>query len=191
MRWLTIVIVFFWSSAALAGGFPAERVLSSASGDWNKDGRQDLALLVAPENEDDDLSLYLYLMDAEHPLLRLAVAAHNIAWGNHDLDGMFGRDATIEALASGSIAVHSENSAIGRNRWQQTVTIAWRDGRFVAAGLTYSDYDTLDPEAGNSCDYNILTGKLVLNGKDKKVAPRVLPIENWHGGGAAGVCELG
>lgn len=191
MRWLTIIIVFLWSSAVLANGFPAERVLSSASGDWNKDGKQDLALLVAPENEDDDLSLYLYLMDADHPLLRFAVASHNIAWGNHDLDGMFGQDATIEALASGSIAIHSENSAIGRNKWHQTLTIAWRDGRFVAAGFTYSDYDTLDPEAGTDCDYNILTGKLVLNGKQRKIEPRILRIEDWDRGGIAGVCELG
>ncbi|MCL6706661.1 hypothetical protein M8R20_06585 [Pseudomonas sp. R2.Fl] len=191
MRWLTIATVFLWSSAALADGFPAERVLSSASGDWNRDGKQDLALLVAPDSDEDDLSLYLYLMDADHPLLRFAVASHNIAWGNRNLDGMFGQDATIEALANGSIAVHSENSSIGRNRWQQTLTIAWRDGRFVAAGLTYSDYDTLNPDAASSCDYNILTGKLMLDGEEHDIAPQALPIEDWFDSGASGMCELG
>lgn len=190
MIWLTLVLAI---TPVYAGDhdFPAERVLSAASGDWDGNGSSDLALLVAPVDEDEDLTLYLYRQDEGHPLLRLSTVARNIAWGNHDLEGMFGRDATLEALPNGSIAVHSEQTAVSRNKWQQTITVAWRDNRFVVAGFTYSSYDTLDPDAGTQCDYNVLTGAFVLNGQQGRRDARILPVEQWEKSGVPAVCEIG
>jgi hypothetical protein len=51
------------------------------------------------------------------------------------------------------------NEAIGRNRWHLTLTIAWRDGAYRVAGVTYGHYDTLDPENSGGCDLNLLTGR--------------------------------
>ncbi|GEO86399.1 MULTISPECIES: hypothetical protein [Alphaproteobacteria] len=48
-------------------------------------------------------------------------------------------------MANGSIAVTSQNFGIGRNRWEQTPTLTCGEGRFIAAGYTYSFYDTPDP----------------------------------------------
>lgn len=156
-----------------------ERVLDGATGDWNKDGRQDLALLVAPKSGDEDIGIYIYLRDGDHDLLRLAAGAPGKVSGNADLDGLVGRDPTIKALPNGSIAIHSQNDAVGRDRWEQTLTLAYRNNTFVVAGYTYSYNDTLDPKHNGSCDYNVLTGK-VSGGNGAKAEAKTIEIKNWQ-----------
>jgi hypothetical protein len=92
---------------------------------------------------------------------------------------MYGQDPSIEALPGGSIAVHSQNSAIGRNRWEQTLTIAYRNDQFVVAGYTYSDYDTIDNDDNGQCDYNVLTGRVSRDGKASKVDGKTIAITDW------------
>ena len=173
---------------AFASEFPMERVIGGASGDWNKDGKTDLALLVAPGSEDEDIGLVLYLEDADRPLLRPVIQVKNFVWGNASLDGFYGQDPTIAATESGSIRVRSENSGIGRGRWEQTLTIAYRDGEFLVAGMTYSHYDTLDPDANGSCDYNVLTGAFVKDGKSGKTTPQRIAVSDWTASGADEIC---
>lgn len=72
---------------------------------------------------------------------------------------MAGTDPSLEVADNGSLKVMSENSSIGRDRWTQTLTIAYRGGGFVVAGYTFSYYDTLDPDAGGICDVNLLSGR--------------------------------
>jgi hypothetical protein len=158
--------------------FPAERIVAGASGDWNKDGATDLALLVAPGSDDEVVGIYLYVTESDRGLLRLVTAAPDKVWGNTRLDGLYGRDPAITALANGSIAVMSHNSSIGRDRWEKTLTLAYRGGRFIVAGYTYSDYDTIDNDSG-SCDYNVVTGKLTRDETARSVAPRTVSIEDW------------
>lgn len=162
-----------------ADAFPAGRILSGASGDWNKDGALDLAILVAPDNDDEEIGIYLYLTESDRPLLKLIASAPDKIWGNTRLDGFYGQDPEITALANGSVAVMSQNSGIGRNRWEQTLTLAYREGRFLVAGYTYSSYDTLDPDAGDSCDYNVVTGKFKNGETPGSTAPKTVPIEDW------------
>ncbi len=97
----------------------------------------------------------------------------------------------IKALGNGSIAVTSQQNAIGRNRWEQTLTIAYRNGDFVVAGYTYNYYDTLDPDAAGKCDYNVLTGKAMVNDKPAKVAPRTIKIQDWDEEKDRGPCPTG
>ncbi|PPJ48660.1 hypothetical protein C0075_15130 [Rhizobium sp. KAs_5_22] len=163
----------------LAQSFPAERTIAGASGDWNKDGATDLALLVAPGSDDEVIGIYLYVTESDRGLLRLVTAAPDKVWGNSRLDGVYGQDPAITALANGSIAVMSQNSAIGRNRWERTLTLAYREGRFIVAGYTYTYYDTLDLENSGSCDYNVVTGKLKRDETAQSVAPATVSIEDW------------
>jgi len=156
------------------------KIISAATGDWNGDGEGDLSLLVAPPEAGDDIGIYLYLRDQDHALLRLAGTAPGKVWGNGSLDGMFGQDPSIEALPGGSIAVHSQNSGIGRSRWEQTLTIAYRNDQFVVAGYTYSYYDTLDTSDNGTCDYNILTGKVTTKGKTSKVNGKTIAVADWN-----------
>jgi hypothetical protein len=167
------------ASSAAAQEIAPKRIIGAAVGDWNKDGNPDLALLVAPEDENDNIGIYIYLRDKDHLLLSLAAAAPNKVVGNASLDSLVGQDPTLSALPNGSIAVHSENSGVGRDRWEQTLTIAYRNAAFVVAGFTYSHYDTLDPDHNGSCDYNVLSGKVSSSGKDSKVEPRTVAVADW------------
>jgi len=166
------------ATGVLAQSFPAERIVAGASGDWNKDGATDLALLVAPGSDDEVVGIYLYVTESDRGLLRLVTAAPDKVWGNTRLDGLYGREPAITALANGSIAVMSQNSSIGRDRWEKTLTLAYREGRFIVAGYTYSYYDTIDNDSG-SCDYNVVTGKLTRDETARSVAPRTVSIEDW------------
>ena len=129
------------SSAAQADPVlvPAASVSSVAVGDMDGDYYRYRALLV---ETDDGADLYIYVQGSDG--MRLAARAPSIAWRGR----MFGQEPRLEVAKNKSLKVISENASIGRDRWEQTLTIAYRGGRFVVAGYTYSYYDTLDPECG-------------------------------------------
>lgn len=128
------------------------------------------AILVETEEGAD---LYIYIDAGEG--WKQAVHARDIVWRG----GMYGQEPSMEAQEHGSLKILSENSAVGRNRWEQVLTIAYRGGDFRVAGYTYSYYDTLDPDANGLCDVNLLTGKGVLNGKAFKTTLKAMPARNW------------
>lgn len=187
---LILLITLAAASNALAEDISPERIIGAAVGDWDKDGNSDLALLVAPKTDDDTIGIYIYLRDKDHTLLKLAAVAPNKVSGNFSTDSVVGQDPTVSAVPNGSIAVHSENSSVGRDRWEQTLTIAYRNSSFVVAGFTYSDHDTLDPKSGGSCDYNVLSGKISSKGKDSKVEAKTIKIADWDDTLAMTACGI-
>lgn len=102
------------------------------------------------------------------------VYAKDIVWR-----GGIGQEPWIEATEKGALKVYSENISIGRNRWEQILTIAYRKGRFLVAGYTYTYYDTLDPNSNGICDVNLLTGKGELNDKTFRTSLKALPVGEW------------
>lgn len=133
--------------------------------DWNEDGRFDKALLTINPEDSSQVDLYLYTSDDDD--LRLSVYVPDIVWRGE----MFGTQPALEMNARGSLLIHAQNDAIGRNRWRETITVAYRDGAFVVAGYTYSSRDTLDLDSTMSCDVNLLTGQGVLHGEIFKLLP--------------------
>lgn len=188
---LAAVLFGIPAGTAMAQDFPADRIIAAATGDWNKDGAPDLALLVAPGDDSDMISIDIFLQSDDHKLLKPVAQARDKIFGNYSHDGLYGNDPDIKALGNGSIAVTSQQNAIGRNRWEQTLTIAYRNGDFVVAGYTYNYYDTLDPDAAGKCDYNVLTGKAMVNDKPAKVAPRTIKIQDWDQEKDRGPCPTG
>ncbi|MGY5803314.1 hypothetical protein [Rhizobium hainanense] len=159
------------------------RIVDAATGDWNKDGGADLALLVAPapgDEADTSIGIYIYLRDREHSLLQLVASAPDKIWGRAAPDGVYGQEPSISALPNGSIAITSQNDAIGRDRWHQTLTLAYRSNSFVVAGYTYDSRDTLEPDNSHSCDYNVLTGKVTKDGKTLKADAKTVSIQDWQ-----------
>jgi|GEM_PF-989863 len=122
---------------------------------------------------DEGADLYIYTDAGEG--WKQAVLAKNIVWRG----GMYGQEPSMEAQEHGSLKIISENSAVGRDRWEQVLTIAYRGGEFLVAGYTYSYYDTLDPDANGLCDVNLLTGKGVLNGKAFMTTLGAIPARSW------------
>lgn len=129
------------------------------------------AVLVDKDDGTDDL--YIYTDSGEG--WQLAVHAKGIVWRG----GMYGQQPWIEATESGSLKLYSENASIGRGRWEQILTIAYRDSEFKVAGYTYSYYDTLNPEHAGQCDINLLTGKGTHNDKTFKTKFPAMKVADW------------
>ncbi|UFI02060.1 hypothetical protein [Roseibium aggregatum] len=152
--------------AMVPAGAIAGAVTSPVDGDINRFR----TILVETEEGAD---LYVFT-DAGEGWKQVA-HAKDMVWRG----GMYGQEPWMEATEHGSLKIYSENSAVGRNRWEQVLTIAYRNGVFRVAGYTYSYYDTLDPDANGQCDVNLLTGKGVLNGKNFKTSLGALPVQDW------------
>src|SRR5262249_48078358 len=124
-----------------------------------------------------DLYLYLAKDDANADAgLSLAEKKSNIAFSAGSVSGQL---ASLGVSNTGSMQIKSGNDAIGRDRWSQVLTVIYRDKRFLIAGITYSERDTLDPEAGGACDINLLSGKGLRNGKPVETKLTPIPLSDW------------
>ncbi|MEM7497956.1 MAG: hypothetical protein AAF371_08185 [Pseudomonadota bacterium] len=145
----------------------AEDVIAAISDDLDGDGAADRAMLVE-DVAAGEATLLLFTGHPRDPGFTLALQAVGLAWSGR----MFGTIPWLEVTARGSLRVHAENASVGRNRWRQVHTIAWRGGSFVLAGYSWESFDTLDPAASMVCDLNLLTGRAILNGTTYEGAPR-------------------
>jgi len=174
---MTAFIGFCASATQAAEAIDPDRIVFAATGDWDKDGSMDLAMLVAAaEGSDEDHAVYIYLNDGDTDRLELKTVATNKIWG--DLT-MAGRAPSITALPNGSILITSHNDAVGRDRWEQKLTVAYRNFDFVVAGYTYTSYDTLDPDNTSECDFNVLTGKGKSNGRPVATKGEIVLLKDW------------
>ena len=57
--------------------------------------------------------------------MKLAAFAHDIASSGN----MFGNVAELRTTKNGALQVYSENTAVGRDKWERTMTLAYRKGR--------------------------------------------------------------
>ncbi|MCV9965604.1 hypothetical protein OIU34_27380 [Pararhizobium sp. BT-229] len=184
---MTAFIGLCATTALAAEAIDPQRIVSAATGDWDKDGSLDLAMLVsAPEGSDEDHAVYIYLEDGDSAQLKLKTVAPNKVWGDWT---MAGRAPFIAALPNGSILITSHNDSIGRDRWEQKLTVAYRNFDFVVAGYTYSSYDTLDLDNTSKCDFNVLTGKGKLNGNPVAVAGKMIFLKDWNDETGQKVCQ--
>ena len=190
MKSLAAALVFsiVVPATGMAADFPAERIVAMASGDWNKDGAADLAVIATPgDDSGDDNGIYVYLAKPDENRLTPALSLPNAIWGNLT---MFGQEPELAALANGSFTITTKNDAVGRDRWRQSLTIAYRNFDFIVAGYTYSAYDTLNPAGGAECDLNVLTGKgKTGNGPVAGQAQFVL-LKDWKDEIARSICGL-
>jgi hypothetical protein len=177
---VALVLSAFSSPAVAATTFPADRIIAAASGDWNQDGTPDFAVIAAPEGEDDN-GIYIYLAKPDEARLSLALALPNSIWGSLV---MYGQEPELAVLPNGSLSIVTKNESIGRNRWRQTLTIAYRNFDFVVAGYTFSAYDTIAEDGMENetteCDLNVLTGKGKLDGRPIAVKAALITLKEWN-----------
>lgn len=164
------LIPIFLICAGPAVGDPA--FPNKLIGDFTGDGQVDYAEILE-ENEGEG-TLVLTLSDGT------TITKPNLVW-----IGGIGQEPWLKISSHGSLQVFSENSSIGRNRWEQTLTLAYRGGTMKVAGYTFRWHDTLNLDDIGICDLNLLSGKgeLVL-GQNEKTTPitvniRVLPVADW------------
>ncbi|MCK5898066.1 MAG: hypothetical protein KAG06_03230 [Methylococcales bacterium] len=144
--------------------------ISVATGDWNQDKRLDAAVLIKNK---DVVELYIFL--ATKKGLQPLAHKKDIVW----MGAMGGTPPNLTVKGRGSLLINSENDSIGRNRWQQTLTVSYRDKNFMVGGYTYNSYDTLDLKKTFHCDLNLFTGRGIKNNKAFKIAPQKIKLSNW------------
>ncbi|MGZ3305984.1 MAG: hypothetical protein ACXU8U_09000, partial [Asticcacaulis sp.] len=141
-------------SAGTPVSIPPEKVLSAITGDWNDDGSLDRAVLIDDE-DNSSADLAIYTSDGDQKL-KLGAFAHDIAFSGAIFGSM--PQLRIDEKHKGALQVYSENTGVGRDKWERTMTLAFRKGQFVVAGLTLNAWDTLNPKGGGTCDINYLSG---------------------------------
>lgn len=154
---------------------PPAKVVSATSGAWTDDGTLGRAVLIDdPDNSSVDLVIYSgNVSNADS--MKLAAFAHDIASSGN----MSGNTAELRQTQKGALQVYSENTAVGRDKWERTMTLAFRNGRFVVAGVTMTSYDDLKPNSGVSCDLNYLSGLGKMGRKKLKISSGGIPVEKW------------
>lgn len=183
---LFLFLLFLPALAIAENKVEPYRVLSVVTADWNGDGRKDRALLVG-NPEAATASLYIYLGTREGFDAVEFIPA--FVWSG----SMWGQQPGLTVSESGSLLVHSLNIGMGRNRWEQTLTIAYRDARFVVAGFTFQYHDSLDPEDHGFCDLNLLTGRgvVALSGEAEQEIDGIAfggYVSDWHMDSFPGEC---
>lgn len=154
---------------------PIDRVLSVVTTDWNDDGLQDRAILIASEDSSADLYLFESTDTDQQSPKTLKIYKKGIAW----MGGMWGTQPELKLSGRNSLQIVSQNDAIGRDRWNETLTVSHRDGNYRVVGYTYNSRDTLDPDATHRCDINLLSGKVVINGKTQKHTLKAVRLADW------------
>ncbi len=167
MRFL--ILLAFAASPVIAQDYRTEIIA-----DLNGDGMPDRAELVEiPKGGDATLNIY----DGG---TRLVVNAPALVWV-----GGAGQQPELTITDHGSLQVHAMNISIGRNKWHEVLTIAFRQGQYKVAGYTYSWYDGLNMDDQGECDVNLLTGKGILSlGMDWTKSSfttktRAMPVQEW------------
>ena len=90
-----------------------------------------------------------------------------------------GVGSTLNRAANGSLTIEQLNIGFSRSRWERTLTISYRNGKYVISGFTYSAWDAHNPELGQGCDYNLITGKGIRNGKKVNIKTRALDLQSF------------
>lgn len=174
------------SRAAEPEGAPGDgldRVIDAAIGDWNKDGRPDLALLIAPPSPTTsvmaELRVYIRQAPSGSFLAPAQTLTHSV-WGYWPDASGRGREPSLRVVG-GALAIVERNTSTGRYRFQRQRTLAWREGALAIVGLSDVTHDTLS-QTRILCDLNLLTGRGYLNGKPVRIAARTITLAAAHEG---------
>ena len=153
--------------------------IARLNADLTGDGLIDRAVL-SENTHNSTAGLKIWVRQADNSL-KLHTNVPEISW----VGSMAGQQPKLAVTPIGSLQIISMNISMGRHRWRETLTVAWRKAQFVLAGFTYSWHDTLDERNVGKCDVNLLNGKgeMVLGPRLEKTTFRNTssggPIADW------------
>lgn len=190
MKYLLWPTLFF-ASTSLAWAenldhVPLHSAIDVLNIDLNDDGWIDRVILYDLE---DEAGVSFYLRETENNTLVHKATFADTVWSG----AMAGTTPSLERNSAGSVLVKSENSAIGRNRWEQIITVAFRNDALRVVGFTYNWYDTLNLEDNGQCDVNYLSGKARYQKAENPekwfdLVGSPLPIDAWFADGISQIC---
>ena len=187
-----IAVIAALAAATLAPAVRAEtpptKPLFELTLDLDNDGTMDRVVLVGPRDagtankgwsvigQDDRVDLYIYLGAGDAPLdlsRPPTFRKDGIAIGERR-----NQILPLERSGKGSLLVKTGYSLFS-NYADETLTIVYRNGEFLVAGLSY-DFELKSGEQGQ-CDINFLTGKGVASkgphGKMKPIPGHFTPVK--------------
>ncbi len=180
-KFLTTLIIILSTMSSITYA-KESNVLSVVSGDWNQDTQLDAAVLM---KNDDIVEIYIFLADKKNQL-QTVLYKKDIAW----MGSMHGTNPYLETKEKGhSLLIISGNDSIGRNRWSQILTVAYRKKEFRVGGYTYESRDTLQPDNIHNCDVNLFTGKGFKDKKTFKIAGQKIKLKDWSAENIPEKCE--
>ena len=111
------------------------RIAAVTTGDFDKDGDIDLAMIRQPPpgRSGDDNGIYIYLADPSEGRMVLKSAAPNTV---QDSFIYAGESLAIASLANGSILVTAKNDTPEQRHYEIKLTIAYRNSDFIVAGYS-------------------------------------------------------
>lgn len=146
-------------------------ILGSAEGDLNKDGLDDLVIVLRSTGEESNPSsprvLLIYFRDASNTFTLKETNSTFIL--KIEDGGIMGNPFQNISINRGSILI--DHSGGSRERWSYTHRFNYRDNGFYLIGSTENITDTATNESTTK-DYNLLTGKMIetsIKGKKSKV----------------------
>jgi hypothetical protein len=165
---------------------PTKDVMAQLAVDFDQDGIMDRLVVTKSEDGGDFGDLHVFKGEKEagtgrETFLRLSVTKE-FGYGIH----------SVEEKRKGVITIASSH-AQGRYPWEQTLTLAWRGGKLVVLGVTYSSFDRIsddDDKASAQCDLNLATGR----GTGKKNRPvrvtlKPVPVAEWTDDMRPEICD--
>lgn len=111
------------------------------------------AMLMRSAGEDMTADLVILASDPDDRAGQPLLVARNLVYAG----SMGGQQPWLEVSERNSLLVRSEQIGIGRSPWEETLTLAWRDGDLLVAGWTQIGWDRLTASSFR-CDWNLLTG---------------------------------
>ncbi|HEX5708912.1 MAG TPA: hypothetical protein VFX96_16550 [Pyrinomonadaceae bacterium] len=141
------------------------RLLGSAEGDLNADGRADLALALAHDAEQSDPGdiwqeprlLVIALREANGKLRRSAVSQEAVMC--RGCGGVFGDPFADMRIERGALVVDHYGGS--RDRWSFVDRFRYDGGRWVHIGATERHMDSFEPDFEESRDANLSTGLVI------------------------------
>ena len=109
---------------------------------------------------------------------------HGLRLHHLDKQRFPGQRPELALAENGSVQVISMNDSIGRDRWELTLTIAYRQDAYRVAGFTFRWRDTIENDNNGVCDLNLLTGRGLLSRNGGPETPirttqAPLPVTAW------------
>ncbi|KZE75117.1 hypothetical protein AV654_27615 [Paenibacillus elgii] len=136
-----------------------------ARGDLNKDGMDDLAIIVEdPKDSMTERDLILFFGNAAGAYEQSIYAKEAITC--KDCGGVFGEPLEELFIKNNTLlfTFHGGSS----DRWYSKYRFQYRDRDWVLIGYTGGSYHTMDVYQGEEEDINLLTGDFILKKSDKK-----------------------
>ncbi len=163
------------------------QVIGTVTAEWNGDGLQDRAILsYDPDGMITNLSIYFGTREGGFkPDTELV----DEVW----MGSMWGMQPDLSLKDDGTLVVASRNIGMGRNRWENTIDVAYRNGVFVVTGFATSYYDTLDLQGGGDCTVDFAAGRGTFTDVEGRETPfetagGVIPLLKWSYVDAPSAC---